>query len=114
VAVHERTDPVLERLLGAAANEQDSEAGDGADLEHLGERDEAGDPGQVVVGSGNGRAAPDVGQEPGRAQREGEARCREPSPSEHGGPQSQEGPPTTAHHCGGPVLIRPTRSGARS
>ena len=75
MARHERAHAVLERLLGAAGDEQHAQAGDRLLAQQLGERDERGDAGEVVVGAGHGRAAPHVRDE--RSSERAERKARE-------------------------------------
>ena len=63
VARHERANPVLQRLLGAAGDQQQAHAGDGTIVQQLGQGDEHGHAGEVVVGSRHGRVAPNVGHQ---------------------------------------------------
>ena len=91
MAVHEAADAVLKRLLGAGRDEPDADLAR-ALAEHLGERDQDGAGGEVVVGAGDGLRAPHVADRRDRSQIQDERRLREAAASRQRAEQAQDRP----------------------
>ena len=80
VAGEERAYAVLERLLGAAGDQQHAQARQRPLAQLLGQREQRGGAGEVVVGAGNGAAAPHVGHDRGAEGADHHAGARRPAP----------------------------------
>ena len=77
VALDEPVDAALQRLLGAAGDEQDPDAGDGLLAQRGGDADQPGDGAEVVVGAGHDPAAREVDR-----RRQGQQRAADPGPGQ--------------------------------